>query len=48
MQNSTAKMLADTEYYDEGTEYKNDEVEEYGEEFAPREIIEKKMTGFDI
>ena len=46
--NSTANMLADTEYYDEDTEYKNEEVEEYGEDVAPREIIEKKITGFDV
>ena len=45
-ENSTSAMLDDTKYYDETEEYKNlDEEEEYGEEVAPREIIERKVTG---
>ena len=39
-------MLEDTKYYEETEEYKNLDVdEEYGEEIAPREIIERKVTG---
>ena len=45
-ENSTAVMLEDTKYYEETEEYKNLDVdEEYGEEIAPREIIERKVTG---
>ena len=41
-------MLDETEYYDESAEYKNEEVEDYGEEVGPRDIIEKKITGYDV
>ena len=44
---ATANMLE--EYYEETEEYKyNNEEEEYGEEVAPRDIIEKKVSNFKV
>jgi hypothetical protein len=43
---ATANILE--EYYEETEEYKYKNEEEYGDEVAPREIIEKKVSNFKV